>query len=47
MQFERLGLLGFVALVLAITGAWHILIRSYAGRHRDNPVASAAYLAWG
>lgn len=47
MDFQRLGLLGFVALVIAITGAWHLLIRQWAGHHRENPLAQAAFMAWG
>lgn len=47
MNMDRLGLLGFVALVIAITGAWHMLVRMAAARHRDNPLAQAAFLAWG
>jgi hypothetical protein len=38
--------LGLIAVVIAITGLWNLLVRTFAARHRDNPLAQAASHAW-
>lgn len=47
MEWNRLGLLGFVALVIAVVGVWHMLLGAFVARHRDNPLAQAAAFTWG
>jgi hypothetical protein len=46
VNYNRLGLLGFVFLVIAVTGAWHLLVRTWAERHPDQIIAQAAARAW-
>jgi hypothetical protein len=40
----NLGFFGFIAAVLAIMGLGNYLIRSFAGRHKDQPWAQALQL---
>lgn len=42
MNVDRFGLLGMVAFIIAVMGAWNFLIRTATERHRDNPAAQAA-----
>jgi len=46
INLDRLGLLGFVALVIAIVGVSNILFRTWAERNKDNPLAPAVARAF-
>lgn len=46
MNLDRLGLLGLIALIIAVTGIWSYLVRLGAAQHPDSPVAQAAIHFW-
>jgi hypothetical protein len=46
MSLDRLGFLGLVVLIIAVTGAWTFLIGVAARNHPDNPLSQAAVHFW-
>jgi hypothetical protein len=46
VNLDRLGLLGLIALVIAIVGVTNILMRSWAERNSQNPLAPAVARAF-
>lgn len=46
MRLDRLGFLGLVVLIIAVTGAWTFLIGVAARNHPDNPLSQAAVHFW-
>lgn len=46
MNFDRLGLLGTIALIVLTVGAWNFLMRTALERHRDAAWAQAASKFW-